>query len=226
MPNPFKTKEDIFLELAHGYLNNKDYFLDHLEFLLRENKEKYGFSNLQYLKNGIEMVLIELKELKKNNSPIKTLSIDVFQGSYLKSTAISRNELKALLKNLEEFFNSINNNPKSKKRPVPIESELKLEDDYVKDVFNSKKAEELFIQYLNDHKDYNTKHSANFSFLFYAMDKTGLIHCTQPRFLKELSCHKIHLDRIDSKQAHTATHQKFIVFKYLYKNVFNREPDI
>ncbi|WP_053969821.1 hypothetical protein [Mangrovimonas sp. ST2L15] len=223
MPNPFKTKEDIFLELAHGYLNNKDYFHDHLEFLLKENKVKYGVSNLQYLKNGIEIVLIELEELKKNNSPIKTLSIDVFQGSYLKSIAISRNELKALLKNLEDITTSIQNSSAF----LPAETTSQDENrgkNFPPDVFSSSEAQELFIRYIQDYGNNKTKESANFSFLFFAMKRTKLIHCTQNKFMEELSKYNIHLDQINGRQSLPKNHEKYIPFKYLYRLVMKSEP--
>jgi|TARA_R110000823_G_scaffold185666_1_gene318087 hypothetical protein len=111
-------------------------------------------------------------------------TVNTFGDSYLKFIYCQYcfNEIKSIKKGQQ----SIETNPN--------EGELMHPDIFKKNGFK------IFEKIHSKYKD--KKHLvANYSFLFYAMTKDGLIHCSGIKFIEFLASYNVSIDKIDSRQS-------------------------
>lgn len=110
--------------------------------------------------------------------------------------------LTNLLKEIESHYLQFKN-PVEELEPQQIEKNAKVEiskNEYI-DVFTNDLGQTLFFELHNIYKD-KKYHLANYSFLFYALEKDYLV-CNGTDFIKFLSKFDINIDKIDSRQSGT-----------------------
>lgn len=113
-----------------------------------------------------------------------------YQFSYEDAEKNYRKFKKQANNYLTDYFDTIENNPQPKTKNENPYPEIFKENGF-----------DIFEQIHDNYKDL-TNVTANYSFLFYAMEKDELIHCGGTEFIKFLaSNYDFHIDRIDSRQS-------------------------
>lgn len=188
-----------------------------LDDYLRESKKlsRNAFNKVSFMKmffnNEMEQAKILLSEVGNSNSIYKnnpySMSFDRAIYGYSKdpeATHLEKEFFKFYIISLEKHLQVLTDSINFENSTLQKTETIKIYKNSDPTIFKNDKGQTLFDELHQIYKDDNKRYLANYSFVFYSMQKKYLV-CTGAKFLHYLATLDIYIDKIDTRQSGITT---------------------
>lgn len=178
---------------------------DFKDILTADEIKKLDKNKVVRIKNNDSIITVDnwnqLKDIfftqrmetyNSNYTPNEKIKLEL---ETLEKLPINKTDYKILKERYQKYLTNVKPQPKENNKPDDVKENKYLE------IFKNDLGYSIFLGLHNIYK-LKPKQQANYSFLFYALDKDYLV-CSGSDFITFLSKLNIHIDKIDSRQSGT-----------------------